>query len=56
MNWIKVRDEIISTLDAKRFGDPKEFGSTCAFLCSIHAGYISGQNIQLDGGSYEGLM
>tara|TARA_B100000953_G_scaffold181576_1_gene149597 strand:+ start:597 stop:1376 length:780 start_codon:yes stop_codon:yes gene_type:complete len=52
----EARDEIISTLAAKRFGDPKEFGSTCAFLCSIHAGYISGQNIQLDGGSYEGLM
>ena len=47
---------LLTFLAAKRFGDPKEFGSTCAFLCSIHAGYISGQNIQLDGGSYEGLM
>jgi len=52
----EARAEITSTIAAKRFGDPVEFGATCAFLCSQHAGFISGQNIQLDGGSYEGLV
>lgn len=52
----EARKEITSSLAAKRFGDPKEFGATCAFLCSQHAGFISGQNIQMDGGSYEGLF
>ena len=37
---------------AKRFGNPDEFGKTCAFLCSEHAGYITGQSILLDGGLY----
>src|ERR1700691_5674216 len=36
-------------IPAKRFGTPTEFGHTCAFLCSIHAAYITGQNILLDG-------
>lgn len=35
---------------AKRLGDPAEFGEACAFLCSAHAGYITGQNLLLDGG------
>jgi 3-oxoacyl-[acyl-carrier protein] reductase len=39
-------------IPAKRFGAASEFGQTCAFLCSVHAGYITGQNILLDGGSY----
>ena len=52
----EARAEITSTIAAKRFGDPEEFGASCAFLCSQHAGFISGQNIQLDGGSYEGLV
>jgi 3-oxoacyl-[acyl-carrier protein] reductase len=37
---------------AKRFGTAAEFGQTCAFLCSVHAGYMTGQNILLDGGLY----
>lgn len=41
---------------AKRFGTVDEFGATCAFLCSIHAGYINGQNILLDGGAYPGTF
>ena len=52
----EARAEITSTIAAKRFGNPVEFGATCAFLCSQHAGFISGQNILLDGGSYEGLV
>ncbi len=39
-------------IPAKRFGTPAEFGQTCAFLCSVHAAYITGQNILLDGGAY----
>jgi 3-oxoacyl-[acyl-carrier protein] reductase len=48
--------EIASTIAAGRLGRPEEVGAACAFLCSAHAGYISGQNLQLDGGSYEGLL
>ena len=33
-----------------------EFGAACAFLCSAHAGFITGQNMLLDGGQYRGLM
>ncbi len=39
-----------------RFGTPEEFGAACAFLCSVHAGYITGQNILLDGGGYPGTF
>ena len=39
---------------AGRFGTPDEFGAMCAFLCSVHAGYITGQNILMDGGQYPG--
>jgi 3-oxoacyl-[acyl-carrier protein] reductase len=41
---------------AKRFGTPAEFGAFCAFLCSAHAGYMTGQNILLDGGAYPGTF
>jgi 3-oxoacyl-[acyl-carrier protein] reductase len=41
---------------AGRFGVPEEFGRTCAFLCSTHAGYINGQNLLLDGGAYPGTF
>lgn len=39
---------------SKRFGTPAEFGAFCAFLCSAQAGYLTGQNILLDGGAYPG--
>ena len=39
-----------------RFGTPEEFGAVCAFLCSQHAGYIVGQNILVDGGTYTGTL
>ncbi len=39
-------------IPAKRFGSPIELGQTCAFLCSVHAGYITGQNVLMDGGAY----
>ena len=41
---------------AKRYGNPDEFGAYFAFLCSAHAGYISGQNLLIDGGSYPGTF
>lgn len=41
---------------AGRFGMPEEFGRTCAFVCSAHAGYITGQNLLLDGGAYPGTF
>ena len=41
---------------ARRLGDPQELGNTCAFLCSVHAGYINGQNVLLDGGSFPGVF
>jgi 3-oxoacyl-[acyl-carrier protein] reductase len=43
-------------IPAKRFGTAAEFGQVCAFLCSVHAGYITGQNILLDGGAFPGAF
>lgn len=43
-------------IPAGRFGDPAEFGATCAFLCSAQAGYITGQNMLIDGGAYPGTL
>jgi 3-oxoacyl-[acyl-carrier protein] reductase len=42
------------TIPAQRFGTPQEFGAACAFLCSAQAGYITGQNLLIDGGAYPG--
>ena len=41
---------------AGRFGQPDEFGAACAFLCSAHAGYITGQNLLIDGGVFPGAF
>ncbi len=41
---------------AGRYGDPAEFGDACAYLCSAQAGYITGQNLLLDGGDYPGTF
>ena len=45
-----------ATIPARRFGDPDEFGAACAFLCSTHAGYITGQNLLIDGGVFNGAF
>jgi 3-oxoacyl-[acyl-carrier protein] reductase len=45
-----------ATIPPKRFGTADEFGATCAFLCSAHAGYITGQNILMDGGIFPGAF
>ena len=41
---------------AGRFGEPEEFGLACAFLCGAKAGFITGQNILLDGGAFPGTL
>lgn len=61
-----VRDRGISSEQARaaqakmvragRLGRPEEFADACAFLCSAQASFISGQNLQIDGGSYDGLI
>jgi 3-oxoacyl-[acyl-carrier protein] reductase len=46
------KQQLASNIPAKRLGTPEEFGQICAFLCSVHAGYLTGQNIPVDGGLY----
>ena len=49
-------ERVNTTVPAKRVGHPKELGDTCAFLCSAQAGYITGQNILIDGGAFAGAF
>jgi 3-oxoacyl-[acyl-carrier protein] reductase len=51
-----IADARRQTIPAQRFGTPEEFGAICAFLCSVHAGYINGQNVLADGGAYPGTF
>ncbi len=46
----------IESVPARRLGTPDEFGATCAFLCSAQAGYITGQNLLIDGGRFPGAF
>ena len=52
----QVREARLAKHPAHRFGSPSELGHTCAYLCSVHAGYINGQNVLLDGGSFSGVF
>ena len=56
----KTVEEVLAqrraTIPAKRFGTAEEFGAFCAFMCSAQAGYLTGQNILLDGGAYPGTF
>lgn len=52
----QVRDQRAAGIPARRFGSAAEFGALCAMLCSAHAGYLTGQNILLDGGAYPGTF
>jgi len=51
-----VAAERQKNIPAQRFGNSEEFGAICAFLCSVHAAYITGQNILADGGAYPGTF
>lgn len=48
--------EIAASIAANRLGTPEEFAAACVYLCSAQAGFVSGQNLQIDGGSYAGLI
>ena len=50
---MRAREQAIP---ARRFGSAEEFGAVCAFICSVHAGYLTGQNVLLDGGAYPGTF
>lgn len=52
----EVAAERAAANPAGRFGDPAEFGELCAYLCSAQAGYITGQNILIDGGGFPGTL
>lgn len=45
-----VAEKQLQAIPARRFGTAEEFGQICAFLCSVHASYMTGQNIRVDGG------
>lgn len=51
-----ARQQIADTVPARRFGQPHEFGAACAYLCAASSGFVTGQNLQLDGGAYSGLI
>jgi 3-oxoacyl-[acyl-carrier protein] reductase len=52
----QARAERIAAIPARRLGTPREFGAACAFLCSAQAGFITGQNLLIDGGAYPGVL
>jgi 3-oxoacyl-[acyl-carrier protein] reductase len=56
ISYEEARARQLTSVAAGRLGRPEEFGAACAFLCSAHAGFISGNNLHLDGGSYVGLV
>ena len=51
-----MRAEVAAANPTGRVGQPAEFGAMCTFLASAHAGYITGQNLLMDGGLYPGLF
>ena len=56
ISYEEMRAERIASVPAKRLGDVEGFGATCAFLCSVQAGFITGQNITIDGGAFPGVF
>jgi 3-oxoacyl-[acyl-carrier protein] reductase len=56
ISFDQAKAERMATVPARRFGTPDEFGAACAFLCSAYAGYLTGQNILIDGGAFPGAM
>ena len=56
IDYDEARRRQVQSISAGRLGEPREFAAACVFLCSALAGYISGQNLHLDGGSYPALI
>jgi len=56
ISYEEARERQVQSIAARRLGDPREFGAMCAFLCSGLAGFVSVQNIHMDGGSYPALV
>jgi 3-oxoacyl-[acyl-carrier protein] reductase len=56
ISFDEAKAQRMATVPARRFGTPDEFGAACAFLCSAQAGYITGQNLLIDGGAFPGAM
>jgi 3-oxoacyl-[acyl-carrier protein] reductase len=52
----EVRADQLARIPAARFGDADELGRACAYLCSAHAGYLTGQNLLIDGGCFPGAF
>jgi len=52
----EIRARATGDIPARRFGQPEEFGAYAAFLCSVYGGFVTGQNLLLDGGQYPGLF
>jgi 3-oxoacyl-[acyl-carrier protein] reductase len=52
----QLADQRRAGIPAQRFGVPDEFGALCAFLCSRQAGYLTGQNLLIDGGAFPGTF
>ncbi len=52
ISYEEARRRQVESIAARSLGEPKEFVATCAFLCSAFAGFMSGQNLDVDGGSY----
>lgn len=52
----EARARRAATIPARRYGTAEEFGAVCAFLCSVQAGFIVGQNILLDGGAFNATL
>jgi 3-oxoacyl-[acyl-carrier protein] reductase len=56
LSYEDAKAERIASIPAKRLGDLDGFGATCAFLCSAQAGFITAQNLMIDGGAYPGVF
>jgi 3-oxoacyl-[acyl-carrier protein] reductase len=56
ISFDEIRAERVASIPARRIGEPAEFGAACAFLCSAQAGFITNQNLMIDGGAYPGAF
>ena len=56
ISYDEARTEQVASIRAGRLGRPEEFGDTFAFLCAAQSGFLAGQSLQLDGGSYDGVF